>query len=339
MTTEKPSKKRAALAILFAGGLLHSQQPALSKPVPSLVAKESVVAQLVESPKCSPQQRAEWLLRLSIAYLGNETDAEVENRFRKVVGELDRGSFGFGRRRNDFLIMDAQRAATGEAFKSKPSQVGAADKSRSTESSARRKSLALHALEAALYQIDLTPDVLARLNLYFIASCVYERAGQSDKVKECNAIIDGAISACENTSSPEEKLVNAVVVVLDSRAYKFAPIKVPYQHMSSFTLPGNSPDSVSEADFKAAERLKLRAAALADRLPADSNTRRHVHRDLAVWYQLLGRKQLASEERNTLYKLVGVESESILNPQVGGCGMLVWWQKDPIAHNFDCGMG
>jgi hypothetical protein len=97
--------------------------------------------------------------------------------------------------------------------------------------------------------------------------------------------------------------------------------------------------SFAEKDLYESEKLKLRAAAMADRLNSKSDIRRKAHRDLSLWYSRIGKIEVAEREKQILFELVGCKKDSILYPQSGMCGHLVWWNPEPVSFAERCGMG
>ncbi|MFX8414279.1 hypothetical protein ABTL42_19300, partial [Acinetobacter baumannii] len=74
--------------------------------------------------------------------------------------------------------------------------------------------------------------------------------------------------------------------------------------------------------FLESEKLRLRGLALLDRLDAKNQTRWRGHRDMVIWYRLLGKFGLAEKEKLTLFQLVGIWDDEILYPRGGVCGHL-----------------
>lgn len=94
----------------------------------------------------------------------------------------------------------------------------------------------------------------------------------------------------------------------------------------------------SESDFQNSEAQMLRAVAIADKLDRTSHLRRTAHRDMTLWYSQLGKTEKAEQQKQELFELLGFKDDSILYPQDGGCGHVVWWRREKVGA-MGCGMG
>jgi hypothetical protein len=195
-------------------------------------------------------------------------------------------------------------------------------------------SLSDHAIQKSLTQLDQDNDQFSKLNLYFVASTLFEKVGDKKGQRKCSAVLWQAFQSCESHSPIDESLIKASSSVLNSMAYGLIPIEVPDG------TPPLQTEFFTEQNFKECEKLKLRALAMTDRLDANNHLRRKAHRDMAIWYQTLGKQELAEAEKHKLFELVGFKDDSILYPQPGACGSYIWWQKTVISSLGDqCGMG
>jgi hypothetical protein len=118
-------------------------------------------------------------------------------------------------------------------------------------------------------------------------------------------------------------------------AYGLVPLRIEDYRPSQ----AKAGTSTTEADFKAAEKLKLRGAAIADRLNATDHIRRKAHRDLAIWYSELGKEEKAKKEKQILFKLIGSSDDRLLYPQSQTCGHPVWWEMHQRGPIIKCGIG
>ncbi len=330
-------RKKALLAIAFASGLLNPQLPALAEDTKP-ESSESVVQQITESAQMSPEMRAYYLLLIANSSL-TETPAEVEERYKFVISNKGNSTWPFRKRRawEGILVSWANRF-TSEA----KSHNTANGKSGSHSIASANRALANAAIQNAITEVDKITEPFTKLNLYYIASRLCQKVGDADGIKKCNRVIEDALKSCEGSSPASEAQVKAAASILDAMAFAYVPIEgSDGDYVSERTQQQSSPlaEQYSDIDFKKAERLKLRAAAMADRLGAETHTRRKVHRDLVLWYMALGRTQQAEKEKEILFKLVGFKDDKVLYPQHEGCGMLVWWRQEQRGATFLCGMG
>lgn len=324
-------RKRALLAVAFAGGLLNCQVPALAGPGGE--PTNSVIQRFASSTQGTPEDRAFWLLKLAAAYLGASSKSEVDASYGRIVGDLGKYR-GYMEARSHRLDMFrwAEEVSIG---KFSPAEEKPDLKTFSKEKS----DLANEAIRTALVQLEKASDPVVRLNLYYIASRLLDRLGDTAGSKRCDRVIERALRFCESDGPADEKQVAAAVSVLNVMAYGVIPVRIPDFKLS---VPGLGQEQglvLSDKSIKDCEKLKLRAIAMTDRLSADSHVRRKAHRDLALWYERLGKTRLAEKEKQILFKLVGSDSDIILYPQSGGCGHVVWWNAKPMEKAIACGMG
>jgi hypothetical protein len=324
----KPVRTKTLLAVAFAGGLLNSQLPAWSQGKSS--ASDSVIKQIANSAQIQHEKRAHELLYLATAYLTSASAAAAEKQYKASEFARMRG--------RQFKIREAMWIGLAEQISSEDSSYANGFKLKLATSGDESRSLAVAALKQALKQADQSSDEFARLNMYFIASKLFAKIGNNVEAQKCNAVLEKAFQSCEATPVPDEAHLKAASSVLDAIAYGIIPIAIPVQNTSQARSP--LVKSFSEEDFKAAEKIRLRAAAMVDRLDAKSDVRRRVHRDLTLWYMKLGKSELAQKEKQTLFDLVGRNDDNLLYPQAQACGHLLWWQKQmETGPKIMCGMG
>jgi hypothetical protein len=198
--------------------------------------------------------------------------------------------------------------------------------------------LADAAIRSSLKQLDKgSSDEFTRLNMYFIASRLFQKVRNADGMRKCNKVLERVFQSCEGSSSPNEESIKAAVSVLNSMAYGFIPYQIP-DRLPQFERQLEI-KPFSEQDFRECEKLKLRALAMAERLPPTNQLRRKAHRDLALWYMHFGKREMAEKEKQVLFELVGTNDDRILYPQMVACGRLVWWETETRIVSSDCGMG
>lgn len=312
-------RKKAVLAIAFASGLIGPLPPAIAKET---IKYKSAVEQFATSTMNSPEQRAYQLLQLSMRCLDGADCASVEAEFD---GRANQKGLPWAEDSLErFIIAIAEHQAS-------KARAGA------TRIRPDENSLANSAIKEALNQVGKSKLFYPRLSFTFIAACLYRRLGNAAGEQECNKLLDTAVRESETTSSLSAAQAKAALALQDFRAFAIIPLSIP--NHPRFQLEEPKIGKHTEADFKAAEKIKLQGVAIADKLPADEHVRRKAHRDLALWYEGLGKRQLAEKEKLALYKLVGFQDEKVLTPQIVGCGDLLWWKKEAPNMTYDCGRG
>jgi hypothetical protein len=335
VSIRKPARRKALLAIAFAGGMLNSQLPALSE---SIESTDSVIHQFENSTAMPPEIRAFYLLSLARGYLAGGDQATVEAQYTPVLNQSTR-NWPFRRGWETVLVPWAEQASLEGRLQSAKAEA-------TSDSQPITKGglvLADTAVQKALRQLDRGSDKFAKLNMYFIASQLFQRARDTTGMHKCNKVLEEAIEACEGDSPIDEQQIKAAASILNTKAYGFIPVHIPDQNPKDLFFRQRQRQtevkSFTERDFQESEKLKLRAVAIVDRLATTNDLRRKSHRDLALWYAELGKKELAEKEKQVLFELVGCNDDSILYPQQAGCGDLVWWQKEHTIPGLLCGMG
>ena len=195
--------------------------------------------------------------------------------------------------------------------------------------------LADQAIEAAIAQLNQASKYPRVLTMYRIASNLSQMTNNAKSVEACTKVLNEGIRACEANKSVDSVQIKTIALILNKMAYGLVPIQIPdYKAL----VPAHA-TAAEMKNFDECERLKLRAAAILDRLPTGDQDRRKAHRDLSLWYLQFGKNDKALKEKQELFKLVGVNDDSILYPQPGMCGHVVWWSVKKVDINGDCGMG
>jgi hypothetical protein len=198
------------------------------------------------------------------------------------------------------------------------------------------RSLANMALQRAVSQIDQVSDEWVKLHLYFIASKLFQSIGNFEEKRKCDTAINNEIQSYEANSQVNENQIDAASSLLNLMSTCVINVWIP--DMKPTDSHTRVP-SFRKKEFKECEKLKLRAVAMVDRLDAQNDIRREMHRNLSLWYKGLGKTQLANKQKQVLFELLGFRDENMLYGQKVGCGVVVFWQKEPVKSVIVCGMG
>jgi hypothetical protein len=337
---EKPMRSKALLAIAFAGGMLNSQLPTFSETETKSESTDSIIQKIANSTQNSAESRAFYLLTLAHDYLIEANKTTVEAKFTRILNETDARSWPLSNPRvwESILVSWADMVS----LEARPKDLGFNARTEAKANSPSKENLvfANTAIEMALTQLDKASEKYAKLNLYFIASQLFRRTGNTDGVRRCNEVLEEAFQSCEGGSPIDEEQTRATSSILNSMANGLLPVQIPDLHPRDNPLEEQTPvKPFTEKDFKESEKLKLRAVAMLDRLDTQNHLRRKAHRDLALWYKQLGKVESAEREKQILFELVGTKDDSILYPQQAGCGQLLWWVKEKRVVDIGCGMG
>lgn len=323
------NRRKAILAIAFASGLLGSLLPAQAEDNAQSV-EDAKLLQIQNEKISMPGKRAFSLLLLAIGLSDGK-----DNWHAKWTASQSQNSW-FNRHPkawDDLLVSWADRVAADGRPIYPVSLTTKHDRPDKISISSQNRLTADKAIQEALMLADKSSSQFARLNVYFIASLLYKKTGNMDKMQNCNKFLEDAIQSCEENPTVDDEQIRAVSSVLNSMANAILPVYIP-----EFPLAKTANVSFTNADFKESEKLKRRAVELADRLDVTDHVRRKAHRDLALWYLQLGKSEWAEVEKSILFELVGKKDESILYPQSVGCGQIVWWQSKTKGEMM-CGMG
>jgi hypothetical protein len=303
--------------------VLCKNEPDSKNPLVQLIARKADV---------KPEGRAYYLLRLAEAYLksdGSETaEAQLTFSFNGT------STFWLERHLNENLRRWADQIAAEKILVLQATDSRMKVRSKSKLKGDNYEDPAASAIHQAALLLDETPNRFAKLNLYFIASRLLLKMGKVDESSKYRALVDNEILSCEGSSPTTDKLIIAAASVLNTMAFGIIPVEIP--DLARLTTQAFS---YTEDQFDECEKLKLRAAAIVDRLDVENHVRRKVHRDLVIWYTQLGETAKAEEQKQILYKLVGVDDDRILYPHRGACGSLVWWYTGSVSGGGLCGMG
>lgn len=328
-------RKKAFLALLFAGGIIAAEPPLPASAENKVAQTDDVIQHLVHNAAMKPEVRAANLLRLAWLYLTETPIIKVEMQFYNLPADA-------------WFLSNPEKwesSAQGWAdlFSTESLQIASVVQTRTNQSqdsksdSKQRLNLANTAVQQAVTQLDIASGDFAKLNMYFIASKLFEKIGNLEGMKKCNKVLESAVLSCERNKEIDFEQIRAAASVLNLRANELVSIRI-----QDPTYPWYSPvkqKPFTQKDFEDSERLKLKAANILDRLPNTEHVKRKAHRDLALWYKELGKKDKAEQQKQILFKLVGAKDDNILYPQKGRCGHLVWWETSRRASAGACGMG
>jgi len=336
-----PTRAKALLAIAFAGNMLTAQLPVLSQQSPadlsttasspSSPTSTSIIEVIAGSAQLEPDVKAFYLLQLAHCYITETSTAGLEKEF------LNKGAHP--RVGKPFLL--TQRGLRilswwAESLAVKNHSAGAVASSEVEKKiTAENRAHAAKAIEAAMVQLGTRFTDAQSANLFFVASALSRTTGNSQNEQKCNRILNDAIQACEGSKIVDSSQIKLVAPILNSMAGSLIHVLIedhPTKHPQQ--LP-----SFTSSDFAESEKLRLRALALLDRLPAADQERRKGHRDLSLWYSQLGKEQEALREKQELFNLVGIHDDRIMYPHYAMCGVAIWWTTADLVSSSSCGMG
>ncbi|CAN5552765.1 hypothetical protein BH11CYA1_BH11CYA1_08270 [soil metagenome] len=319
------------MAITFATSMLAAQTPVLSQELPK--ASDSAIEAIERNTKAKPEVKALLLLNFArCCVTGGDVPAVESQYMARLVGVGEEGLPQVSSSIEHPFITWAREAS----LQSRSGGSGALSKSIHTNTSSENCVRADKAIDAAMAHLNQCSKNAEIMNMYLVASCYSRMRGNLQNEQICSKVINDAILACEASKAIDGDQIKAAASILDSMAYGFIPIFIGDSEKQ--TVAKYTPADMNY--FDQCEQLKLEAAALLDRLPSTDQARRKAHRDLTLWYQLLGKSEKATKEKRELFNLVGLKDDSILYPQPGPCGHFIWW----IAHKEStveskCGMG
>lgn len=329
----KLTRKKALLAIAFASGMLNSQLPVF--PQSKVNASDSIEQRIVKNTNIAPEIRALYLLRLAREYVNNTHKSEVETRNTYLANEVSK-SWTPDTWEMIVSSWTNQLPVNEEPVKGVRIPNSLIANSRPTPENLL---LANSSINLALEQLDKSLDMFARLGLHFIAWRLYSETGNVAGLKRCSKALDADFENYKENETFDEEQINMTSSILNLLANSLIPVSIPNLDPAEFSLRKKEILPFTERDFKESEMLRRRAVEMTDRLDPQNDVRRKAHRDLVLWYYLLGKTETAEIEKQILFELVGIKDDSILYPQSGTCGHLVWWRKPGYSSGGYCGMG
>lgn len=323
-------RKKAIVAIAIASGTVNPQLPVSAKePIES---QPVLITDYVRSTYVSPEIRAYFLLLIANWCLDGRKKSEVEKLFGPVDTVLSSSPFKI-RGRDIFPIQWLQLLSTKAHEKHLDATGG---KTRKPEKPGKEElDLARKATKEAYQLLKESGSDEYRLELLYVASCMQRRLGNIKEAETYTQTIDRELLSYEAAKSVRIDRAQSAVNVLNAKSNIIIPVQIPDYKITA--KPNIKPFSTEE--FKASEALRLRAVAIADKTPSTEHVRRKAHRDMALWYQMLGKEKLAEEQKHALFQLVGFKNDNALYPNHKGCGQIEWWQEKVSVSTFDCGMG
>lgn len=304
---------------MFASGLLNHTEPAHCED--AVLKSDPSIAEIAADSSLAPLSRAYFLLKFASAALENPYKPKALDRKTQ-----DPATARMFRRRNyDSSPWDAALLPWAQTLCRRPSRV-----------IGEHVQIADLAIREAIAELDSTVPQASKLQIYFIASRLSQITKNTVNEQFYKDKIEQAIDACEKSSNPSELEIKAVTTILGLMSYAIVPVLAPESRPAGGAV---AQTAAEDRQFLEAEKLKLRSIALSDRLPVESQIRRRAHRDLSLWYSMLGRDVKAEQQKKILFELIGSTDDDFLWPQDAGCGHVVWWRIVSNREVVDCGMG
>jgi transcriptional regulator with XRE-family HTH domain len=323
--TTRAMRTKSLIAVAFVCGVFNAQLSAWAEEKSGHV--DSLIQRIANNALSKPELRALYLLQLADRCLGSTDLASTEAQFAQY-GEQHPSWASIKFRIEDSLVPWAQSLTAEPRLQQQ--------KSNHNDNLA----LADSALKEAIKQMTHCSDALVKLNIYFIADCLFYRVGDIAEARKCTALVEQAIRACETNPVANEAQIKAVSSILNSMAYGVIPVVLPMRNpKNNLSEQAAHLKTFTNEEFQKSEKLKLRAVAMADRLSSKTDTRRRLHRDLSLWYLQLGKEEQAEQQKKILFELVGRNDDRLLYPAQVGCGGAVWWGDESKMLFGACGMG
>lgn len=319
------ARQRALMVILVAGGFLSGAPAVYSVPNESAVSEKQLelVQKIAENRQISPEVRAYFLIRIARSILKGTDEETLEQQYARYVSGSEYSRF-------------PERLKVGLHYLAGY----IAREARSAKENTQEKRTAEAALQQAWPLLETSGKSFISLHLYFMLSCLFQEIGNSAESAKCKQIVDAAISGCESDFNNNANQVEAVVSILNAKSYAIIPVHISDRSKDpAYKRDLSQSQTDWDVDLCDAEKLRQRALALVDRLPATSHLRRKAHRDMALWYTQLEQEQDAQKEKNALFSLVGIYDDKILYPQSTGCGNVIWWKAETNRPVMLCGLG
>lgn len=171
----------------------------------------------------------------------------------------------------------------------------------------------------------MEPTSQGKIDVIFSAISVYESTGNKAKKQRLISELDKTLASQEQNPNLTAKQLKEVATHLGALSELFAPMPFWRQSMNQppVRMVSNQVSdhsySVSQQNFSAAEKYRLRAMALYDRLPTKDGDRIFAQRNLAAWYKLHGQTDKYNRQLCKLGALLGSNDHNVLFPPPAPC--------------------
>lgn len=316
-------RKKALAALLFATTSLCQSSAVLAEnDTPSAISLQSTISAFAADRQVRSEFRAYQLLSFARVYQRGVQESLALDYLNPKRTSLI--AFGDDRQGQRNIMVWAARASSKKSRIPRPE----------TEGRSATDQVVCFALDEAVKLLDKSSDSSLSLPMYFVASELYEQCGETVAADRCGKRLMDYIERCERkkllVDAKELKTAAGLLTLMAGGA----PKERPHGNLDSlFPSP-----VIAEDEFAKLEKLRLRAASLLDRLPYWHHERRMAHRDLVFFYLNQEKTELADQQKQILFNLVGVSDDRILYPS-GFCGPAVWWTVNSSPISGACGTG
>lgn len=164
-----------------------------------------------------------------------------------------------------------------------------------------------------------------KIDVLFSAISVYDGTGNKTKKQALIVEIDRTIATLEANQKLTATQIKSTAQHLNSLADLYVPMlnwrrsmNQPPVRISTGAASKHS-YSVTQPDFDTAEKYRLRAMALYDKLPANDGDRIHAQRSIVAWYKLYDQTEKYNKQLCKLGAMLGTNNLNVLFPPPAPC--------------------
>lgn len=180
----------------------------------------------------------------------------------------------------------------------------------------------------ALQEVNKTEDTnTSKARSYLSAISLFDKTGNLIEKERCESYILSAAKVYEKEPTVPNDVLIAYADILNRLADTTVHMIQPPLDKPTYQIALDTNEFYTSERFSKAEKIKLAALRLFDKLPKDNQYRIGAHKSLALWYMLFKKDAEAARETKVLSELVGTSDEKVLFPKYLGCGQLENGQK------------
>lgn len=171
----------------------------------------------------------------------------------------------------------------------------------------------------------MAPASEEKVNVLFSAISVYDGTGNNAKKQALIADLDQTFASLEANPKLAATQIKSTAPHLNALADLYAPMLSWRRSMNQApvrtvtTTVSDHSYSVTQRNFDIAEKYRMRAMALYDRLPQNDGDRIHAQRSIVAWYKLYDKTEKYNKQLCKLGSMLGSNDPKVLFPPPAPC--------------------
>lgn len=327
--------QRALIAILSISGTFLAQNPASAQL--GIEFAKDLIRQCERDRKDNPGSYASLVFALAEEYQMYGQIQKAESTFRQSLKlyQLDWHEATPNYRASILLSwaqvqsQGMQRVRKGEEETQKTGDI--IERKLNKDDFRRIDKATLEALEEANKSQDTSSG---KARVYLSAIDLFEKTGNRVEKEKCENHILSVCKVYEQEANVHADVLYEYAEILNRMGDRTVHMQSP-RDKPAYQIELDNNEFHTTERFSKAEKMKLAALRLFDKLPKDNQYRIGAHRSMALWYMLFKKDAEAARETKVLSELMGTTDEKVLFPKYLGCGQF----ENSKQLGQLCGMG